>query len=114
MDDGAVRPRARDRVEAEVAKIAAFLAIGLQFRRRGHFIHPALGCLDLQPAQETRKRRAVPRLGGAMAGLFDRILDRLGQDRGIATRDDMRAGLLQRPKDRRDRALRIDRDGLAA
>ena len=32
---------------------------------------------------------------------------------GSRTGDDLRAGLVQRLEDRRDRALRIDRDGLA-
>ena len=113
MDDRAVRPGAGNRVEAEVPEVAAFLAEALQFRRGRHLVDAALRRLDLQPVQEARERRTVPCLCRAMAGLFDRILDRLGQDRGIAARDDMGAGLVQRLEDRRHGALRVDRDRLA-
>ena len=59
-------------------------------------------------------RRAVARLGGVVAGDLDRVLDRLGQHRRIAHGDDLRAGLVERLEDRRDRPLGIDRDRLAA
>ena len=73
----------------------------------------ALGRFLLDPLQEARDRRAVARLGGLLAGDFGRILDRLGQDGRVAHRQDLRAGLVERLEDRRDRAFGIDGDGLA-
>ena len=73
----------------------------------------ALGRLVLDPAQEAGNRRSVALLRRLLAGDLDRVLDRLGKDGRVADREDLRAGLVERLEDRRDRALRVDRNGLA-
>ncbi len=113
MDDGAVGAGARDGVEAQIPEVARFLAEGLEARRRAELVDAASGRLARKPVQEARQRRAVARLRRPVAGDLDLVLDRLGQDRGVALRDDFRPGRVQRLEDRRHRPLGIDRHGLA-
>ncbi len=77
------------------------------------FVDVALGRFLVDPVQEARDDRAVARLGGLLAGDLDRVLDRLGQHRRVAHRQDLRPRLLERLEDRGDRALGIDDDRLA-
>ena len=84
MDDRAVRPGARDGVEAGVAKVAAFLAEALQ--RRSTAINSSTSPLgaSMRSSGGSGRGGAVARLGGAVAADLDLVLDRLGQDRGVA------------------------------
>ena len=113
MDDRAVRPGARNAVERQVAKLGRFAAQRLEMVRRLQLVDVALGRFLVDPVQEARDRRAVALLRGLLAGDLGRVLDRLGQDRRVAQRQDLGAGLVERVEDRRDRALGIDHDGLA-
>ena len=79
----------------------------------GQFVELALGRLLFDPFEETRDGRAVAGLGALLPGDLGRILDRLGQHRRVAQRQDLGAGLLERFENRPDRALGVDRDGLA-
>ena len=90
VDDRAVGPGAGDGVEAQSRagrRIAWRKACS--FAAAPELVDAALGRLDRQPVEEARQRRAVARLGGAVAGDLDLVLDRLGQDRGVALRDDL-------------------------
>ena len=114
MDDGAVRSRAADRVEGQVFQQPAILAEGFQPVGGGQFGQAALGRLDRDPVEEAAERRAVTRLRRLVPGDLDVILDRLGQDGGIAQRQHLRPALFQRFEDRGDGAFGIGDDGLAA
>ena len=110
---GGMRPRSADGVEAGVFQHAAGLAEFAQLGGGGQFVHPALGRFDRNPAQETRNGRAVARLGIAVALLFGRVLDRLGQNGRIGIAHDLRAACRQGVEDARHRMVGIHRDGLA-
>ena len=113
MRAGGVRPRGGNRVERKIAEQVALVAESAQFRRSGEFCLSALGGLDAQPVQEFRNRRAVAGLGGALAGLLDRVLLRLGQYGRVGDLDHLGSGLAQRAEHSLDRPFRIDRNLLA-
>ena len=52
-------------------------------------------------------------LGRLLSGDLDRVLDRLGQDRRVAQRQDLGPGLVERVEDRGDRTFGVDDHGLA-
>ena len=85
----------------------------MQLRRRAELVDAALRALDRQPVKETRQSGAVARLRGLVPADLDRILERLGQDGGIAPRDHPCARAFERLEDRRHRPLRIHHHGLA-
>ena len=102
-----------DRIEAGILQLAARLAELAQLGRRGQFVDAALGCLDAEPAQEARHGRPVARLCIAMALLFGRVLDRLGQDGGIVGPDNLRAAGFERMENTRHCLVWVDRYGLS-
>ncbi len=92
MDDGAVGAGAGDRVEAEIAQLAGFLAQRLQ--AVGHFYLAQLARLRsaAQPAQEAADGDTVTAMGAANALQLDLVLAGLGQRHriGIAHHGDAR------------------------
>ena len=109
MDDRAVRPRARDAVEGQVPKLGILAPQSLQMVGGLQLVEIAFGRLFLDPAKEARYGGAIARLGRLLSGNLDRVLERLRKDRGIADREDLCSGLVQRLEDCRDGAFRIDR-----
>ena len=113
VDDGAVRPRAGDAVERKVAQLRVLAAERFEMVGGDELVDLALRRLFVDPVEESGDGGAVALLRRFLAGDLGRVLDRLGQDRRVAQRQDLRAGLVQRFEDRGDRALRIDHDRLA-
>ena len=113
MRQRGVRTGGADGVEARILEHAARLAEFAQFGRRGQLVDFARGRMNRDPAQEARHRRPVAGLRVAVALLFGRVLDRLGQDGGVVGADDGGAAFREGVKDARDRMVRIDRHGLA-
>jgi hypothetical protein len=93
MDDGAVRPGARDGVEAGVAKVAAGAAELEQLVAQPEFVEPALRAP--RPTASAGSGPARPRRAPArrVAGDLGLVLDRLGEDGGVALLHHLRAAL---------------------
>ena len=102
-----------DRVEAAILQFAGRLAEFAQFGDGGQLVDIALGRFDRDPAQESRDRCAVACLGIAMALLFGRRLDRLGQDGRIGIAHDLGTARFERVENPGHCVVRIDRHGLA-
>src|SRR4051812_4498386 len=69
--------------------------------------------LLVDPVQEFRNHRAIALLRRLLASNLGWVLDRLGQDGGVAEREDLGSGVFERLEDCGDGALGIDDDGLA-
>jgi hypothetical protein len=63
-----------------------------------------------EPAQETHHGRPVASLRRAVSRQLDRVLHRLGQDRGIEQRRNRRPGTFERAENCRHAAIGIDRN----
>ena len=100
MHDGAVRPRARDGIEADILQRAGGGAERFQFLHRVDLGQRALRRFAREPGEKPRQRLAVADMGAARAGQLRLVLARFGQLAGIGGADDFRAGLLQPLEDR--------------
>ncbi len=87
MDDGAVRAGAGNRVEAQVAQLAGFLAQRLQPVGHLDLAQGAGTGLAIEPCQEAADGGAVATMGGADALQFDRVFAGLGQRDRISVAD---------------------------
>src|SRR6185369_2245983 len=95
MDDCAVRPGARDGVEAEVAEEIVLAPELRQLLRRADLGEATLRRLAGEPGQELRDRSAVAAMRRPRAFDLHRILARLRQRAGIVADPDRGAALLQ-------------------
>ena len=107
---GGMRPGGRDRIERQIAQQPGVFAEGLQACRSRQLVELALMCLDAEPVEEPGDRRSIARLRRALPGLFDRVLDRLGQHGRVGHRQHRGSCLFQSAEHRRHRTLGIDRD----
>src|SRR3546814_7974387 len=76
MHHRAIRPRARDGVERQVAQFSRLLAKRVELVRCGQFIKPALRRFKRHPVQEPRQRRAIALVRRLRPRDLDRILHR--------------------------------------
>ena len=113
MRAGRVGTGGGDRVERQVAQQIGFLAEGVQPCRCRQFRLPALWRFDAEPVEELGNRCPVAVLGGALSGLLDGVLHRLGQHGRVRDFHHLRARRRQNAEHGLDRAFRIDRDLLA-
>ena len=88
VDDGAVRPGAGDRVEAEIAEEIALPPEARQPVDGGELVDLALRRGLGQPMKEARHRRPIAAMGAARALELGLVLAGLGQQAGIVALDD--------------------------
>ena len=105
VDDGAVRTRARDGVEARAPVVLAACAHRRQLCNRVKLGDRA-GRGAREPGQEAGERRTVPAMGGADAVELDRVLAGLGKRAGIRTANHLGPAVGQ-PVDHPDRRRRL-------
>ena len=86
MHDRAVRAGAGDRVEAQVAQSARLAPERFEPVGRVDLGQRPRRCLDRQPVEEARQRRAVTLVRAARARLLDRVLHRFRQHQRVAAR----------------------------
>ena len=113
MRQSGVAGRGRNRVERGVTQIAVFAAKALEFGRGRQLINLAGGSGDLKPVQEPAYSRSVAGLRITVALDFGRVLDRLGQDRGVLLEGEARPAIAQGLGYTDHAKLRVDADLLA-
>ena len=113
MRDRRIWPCARDCIEGKVAQAAGRLAQSVQLGGSRQLGFASLWRFETEPVEKPSNRRTVAGLSCAVTRLFDRVLDRLGQHRGIAQFDNFCSGRFERCEDCLDRPIRVNRHPLA-
>ena len=96
VDDGAVRARGRDGVEADLLELARLAAAIFEPHGGGDLVDLARVAHLVEPGEEARHGHAVAQVRGARALDLRRVLDGLGQDAGIGAGDEFGAFRLER------------------
>ena len=104
----AVRPRAADRVEADVAQHAGCAPAVLEPRHHVNLGQPARRRLGIDPGEELGQRRGIAQMRGLHPGDLGRVLARLRGNAGVFARDRRNACGLEQPPDRQRRRGRVD------
>ena len=108
MNDGAVRPRRRDGVEADVLEPSRLAAQLFELHRRRHFVDLAGGGLVVEPGEEPRHGHTVAQMRGVRALDLGCVLDRLLGDARVAASDECFAGRFEHLRKFDRRRLGVD------
>ena len=83
VHDRAIRPRAGDRVEADLLQGLCFRALGFERAHGCDLIDAAVGRFAIEPCEETRDSNAVAFVRDTRAADFSLVLARLGKNARI-------------------------------
>ncbi len=112
VDDGPVRARARDGVEADLLQRLGLAADGLEALRDGDLVEPAAGRLAVEPGEEAHDGGPVALVGGAGALDLGRVLARLGQQARVGAAHDAGLAAAELAEEPARRRGRIEPDAL--
>ena len=110
MHDGAMRACRGDRVEAQILELSRLATELFELHRRADLIDPARGGILVEPGEEADDRCSVAEMRGAGALDLGRVLDRLGQNAGIVSGDDLGTCGFEDVRETHRRRLRIEAD----
>ena len=108
MHDRAVRPKGRDRVEADVLELARLTPESFELERGRDLIDLAGRAHLVEPGEEARHGDAVAKMRRPRAFDLRFVLDRLGRDAGIGTGRELAALGLERAREADCRRLGIE------